>query len=108
MLISMGAHMVMKETLMHKDFIRGRGFVKFISPIREVIVKREWSLFWEHKPIGFSIVVQEFYANMLGKKEKTCYVIGEWISFDKEAINKTFNMKEMKDGSKFKSQITMG
>ena len=36
------------------------------------------------------------------KKEKTCYVREEWISFDKEAINKTFKLKEIKDGSKFK------
>ena len=39
---------------------------------------------------------------MMGKKEKRCYVRRKWISFDREAINKTFNLKEMKDRSKFK------
>ena len=94
--------MVMKETLMQKYFIGERGFVQLISPLREVINKRGWSLFSEHKLVGFIAVVREFYANMVGKKEKTCYVKGEWISFDREAINKTFNLKEMKEGSKFK------
>ena len=92
----------MKETLLQKDFIGERGFVKLISPIREVIEKIGWSLFCEHKPVGFAVVVREFYANMMGKKEKSCYVREKWISFDREAINKTFNLKELKDGSKFK------
>ena len=39
---------------------------------------------------------------MVGKKKKTVYVRGKWISFDREAINKTYNLKELKDGSKFK------
>ena len=39
---------------------------------------------------------------MVGNKEKTVYVRGEWISFDREDINKTFNLKDLKYGSKFK------
>ena len=39
---------------------------------------------------------------MVGKKEKIGYVRGKWISFDRGAINKTYNLKELKDGSKFK------
>ena len=42
---------------------------------------------------------------MMGKKEKSCYVRGKWISFDREATKKkkkTYNLKEMKDGFKFK------
>ena len=42
------------------------------------------------------------YENLVGKKEKTCYVRGKWISFDGGAINKTYNLKELKDGEKFK------
>ena len=56
-LISESAHVVMKETLMQKDFIGERGFMKLISSLREVIDKRGWSLFCEHKPVGFAIVV---------------------------------------------------
>ena len=87
---------------MQKDFVRERGFVKFISPFKEVIEKKGWSLLYEHKPAGFAALVREFYANMVGKQEKTVYVRGKWISFDREAINKTFNLKELKDGSKLK------
>ena len=67
-----------------------------------MIEKRGWSLFCEHKPTGFAAIVRQLYANMMGKKEKSCYVRGKWISFDREAINKTFNLKELKNGSKFK------
>ena len=58
--------------------------------------------FCEHKPAGFAALVREFYANLIGKKEKTCYVRGKWISFDGGAINKTYNLKDLNDGSKFK------
>ena len=67
-----------------------------------MIEKRGWNLFYEHKPIGFAVMVQEFYDNLVGKKEKTFYVRGKWISFDKGAINKTYNLKELKDGAKLK------
>ena len=56
----------------------------------------------EHKPDVFATLVREFYANMVGKKENMCYVQGKWISFVREEINKKFNLKKQKDGSKFK------
>ena len=86
----------------HKGFIGERGFNKLISPFREVIKKRGWNLLSVHKLTGFAVVVREFFANLVGKKEKMCYVRGKWISFDKEEINMTYNLKELKDGSKFK------
>ena len=103
--VSDKALVVMEQTMMQKDFIGERGFNKLISPFREVIEKRGWSLLCEHKPAGFAAVVREFYANMVGKKEKMCYVGGKWISFDMKEINKTFNMKETKNGSKFKKLL---
>ena len=42
---------------------------------------------------------------MMGKKERNCYVKGKWISFDQKEINKTYNMKNVKDGSKFKKLV---
>ena len=67
-----------------------------------MIKKRGWNFFCEHKPASFATLVREFYVNLVGKKEKTYYVRGKWISFDRGAINKTYNLKELKDGSKFK------
>ena len=58
-------------------------------------------MFCEHKLAGFATLVREFYANLLGKKKKTYYVRGKWISFNKGAINKTYNLKDIKDGAKF-------
>ena len=47
-------------------------------------------------------MVQEFYANLVGKKEKKFYVRGKWISLDRGAIDKTYNLKKLKNGSRFK------
>ena len=58
-----------------------------------------------HKAPGFVAVVKEFYANMVEVKGKTVYVKGEWISVSREKINETFNLKEQKDGSKFKKLV---
>ena len=50
-------------------------------------------------------VIKVFYANMVEVREKTVYVRGKWISFSREKINETFNLKEEKDGSKFKKLL---
>ena len=34
-----------------------------------------------------------------------CYVRGKLISFDRKEINKTFNLKETKNGSKFENLL---
>ena len=54
---------------------------------------------------GFFALVKEFYANMVGVRGKTMCVRGKWISFSKEKINETFNLKDQKDGSKFKKLL---
>ena len=48
------------------------------------------------------VEVIEFYASMVEKRERMYYLREKWISFEKKEINKTFNLKEQKDGSKFK------
>ena len=50
-------------------------------------------------------MVKEFYANMVGMKDKTIYVRNKWISYSKEEIDKTYNLDEMKNGSKFKKLV---
>ena len=42
---------------------------------------------------------------MVGMKNKTVYVRGKWISFKREDIDKTYNLNEMKNGSKFKKLV---
>ena len=66
----------MEQTLLKKDSIGERGSNKLISPCREVIEKRGWSLLCEHKPAGFAVVVREFFANLVGKKKKMFYIRG--------------------------------
>ena len=87
--------------MQYRDFISERGFNELISPFLEMIEKKGRHLFYEHKAPGFVDVIKEFYSNIVGLREKTCYVGGKWISFSKEKINETFNLKELKDGSKF-------
>ena len=50
-------------------------------------------------------MVKEFYANMVGMKDKTVYVRGRWISFSREQIDLTYNLQERKNGSKFKRLV---
>ena len=73
--------------MQHKDFISKRGLSKWISPFQEVIKSKRWHLFCEHKASRFVDVVNEFYANMVGMKDKTVYVKGKWISFNMELID---------------------
>ena len=63
--------------MMKKDFIGERGFKHLIPPFREVIEKRGWSLLCEHHSTGFSALETEFYSNLVGRKEKTCYIRGK-------------------------------
>ena len=63
------------------------------------------TFFCEHKTPGFVDVVKEFYANMMGMKDKTVYVRGKWISFNREQIDQTYNLQEKKNGSKFKKLV---
>ena len=91
--------------MQNKDFISERGFSKLISPFVERIEKKGWHLFCEHKALGFVDVVREFYSNMVGLREKTCFIKGQWISFNREKIDETFNLNERKYGSKFKRLV---
>ena len=67
-----------------------------------MIETRGWNLPCEHKVARYAALVREFYSNMVGRKEKICYVKGKWISFDREEIKKVLKLNELKDGSKFK------
>ena len=49
--------------------------------------------------------MEEFYANMVGMKDKIVYVRGKWISFSRERIYQTYNLHERKNGSKFKKLL---
>ena len=99
------AYIAWRDKLQHKDFLRERGFRKWISPFQELIESKGWHLLCKHKAPRFVDVVKEFYANMVGNKDKAVYVRGRWISFSKEQINQTFNLKEKNDGSKFKRLV---
>ena len=99
------AYFALRDKLQHRDFIRKRGFSRLISPFQEIVEMRGWHLFCEHKAPRFVDVVKEFYSNRVGMKEKTVYVRGKWISFNREKIDQTFNLNERKNGSNFKKLI---
>ena len=62
--------------LSDKIFISERDFGKLISPFLEVIEKRGWEFFCEHKAPGFAALAREFYVNMVDVKEDSVYVRG--------------------------------
>ena len=61
-----------------------------------------WSLFCKHKPLGFVVVVSEFYSNMIDMREDSVYVRGVWVPMGHERINEVLQIKDPKNGSKFK------
>ena len=42
---------------------------------------------------------------MVGMKDKTVYIRGKWIFFNREHINQTYNLNKRKNGSKFKKLV---
>ena len=50
-------------------------------------------------------MVKEFYANMVGMKDKVVYIRWEWIPFEREQIDQTYNLHERKNESKFKRLV---
>ena len=70
-----------------------------------MLEKRGWQILGDHKAPGFVALVKEFYVNMVGVKGKKVCVRGKWISFSRETIKETFNLKVRKDGSKFKKLL---
>ena len=99
------ASITWRDKLQHRDFIGEGGFNKWVSPFQVLVESKGWHLFYEHKALGFVDVVKEFYANMVGMKDKTVYVRGRWISFSREQINHTYNLQKRKNGSKFKRLV---
>ena len=99
------AYVAWKDKLQYRDFIGERGFNNWISPFTEIIEGKGWQLFCEHKSPRFVDVVKDFYANMVGMKDKAMYVRGKWISFNRKKIDQTYNLQEKKNGSKFKRLV---
>ena len=78
-------------------------FNKLISPFIEMLKKRGWQLFSEHKASSFAALVKEFYGYMVGVKGKKVCVRGKLIYFCRELINEMFNLKCKKIGQNSRS-----
>ena len=100
--ISQEAKELWNKVMFDKDFVCERGFGKVISPFSEVITKRGWEFFCEHKALGFLALPREFYANMVGMKDDSVFVRGVWVPFDDRSINEVFKLRDYKHGSKYK------
>ena len=99
------AYISWRDKLQHRDLIGERGFNKWVSPFQELVESKGWHLFCKHKDPGFVDVVKEFYANMVGMKDKVVYVREKWLPFKREQIDQTYNLQERKNGSKFKTLL---
>ena len=83
-----------RDKLQHRDSIGERGFNKWVSPFQDLVESKGWHLFNEHKAPRFVDMVKEFYANMVGIKDKIVYVRGRWLSFNRELIDHTYNLQK--------------
>ena len=103
--VSKEAQELWNKVMFDKEFVCERGFGKLISPFLEVIEKRGWGFFCEHKAPGFSALSRELYANMLGMKDDSVYVRGVWVPFEDRRINELYKLRDFKHGSKYKKLI---
>ena len=103
--ISEKAAALMEGSLKDRGFITERGFKKVISHFYEMLEKRRWQLLGEHREPGYASLVKEFFANMVEKDYKKIYVRGLWVESSREEIDRLFNLRVKKDGSKFKKQL---
>ena len=103
--ISEKAGALMEGSLKDRGFIAERGLKKVISPFAEMLEKRGWQSLGEHNEPSYASLVKEFFVNMVEKEGKRVYVRGQWVEFSREEINKLFNLRVQKDGSKFKKQL---
>ena len=95
----------MEKSLKNGGFIVERRFKNLISPFTEMLEKGEWQALVEHKELGCTALVKEFFANMVEDEGKKVYVKGHWINFSREKINRVFNLKVQKDGLNFKKLL---
>ena len=104
--VSAEARNLWNRQLAERGFIGERGFRKPISPFVELIEKRGWEFFYEHKAPGFYALARELYANMVEMKDDDkVFVRGVWVSFRHTRINEIFKLKDLKHGSKFKKMV---
>ena len=62
-------------------------------------------MFCTHKPLGFAVVVREFYTDMVEMKEDSMYVKGVWVPMGHKRFNEMLQIKDPKNGSKYKKLL---
>ena len=89
----------------NKGFVAEIRFKNPITPFKEMIEKRGWETLCAHRRSGYTVVVREFYSNLVGRKDNTVYVRGVWVPYGAQAINQVYGMAGHKHGSKFKKLL---
>ena len=74
--VSDKAVVLMEKSLKERGFIAERGFKKLVSPLVEMLEKREWKELGEHKEPRCTAMEKEFFANMVVDEGKKVYVRG--------------------------------
>ena len=67
-----------------------------------MLEKSGWQSLGEHREPSCASLVKEFFVNMVEKEGKKVYVRGHWVEFNREEINRLYNLRVQKDGAKFK------
>ena len=103
--ISQEAKELLNKVMSNNEFVCERGFGKLVPPFSEVMKKRGWEFFCEHKAPAFVALTRELYENMVGMKDDFVYVRGVWVPFDDRRINEVFKLRDFKHGSKYKKLL---
>ena len=84
-----------KKNLAKKGDVEERGFKQLLSPFKEEVERRGWETVSQHMEPGRRALVKEFYANLGGRKDLTCYVRGRWIPFGERVIYQILGLKQV-------------
>ena len=103
--VSEEAYSNWKKHYANKGFVAERRFRNPITPFKEMIEQRGWKALCAHQKSGYTVVVKDFYSNLLGRKDNTVFVRGVWVPYGAKAINEAYGMAGHKHGSKFKKLL---
>ena len=72
-----------------------RDFKQLVSPFKEEVEQRGWKTVSQHMEPGNRVLFKEFYANLGGRKDMTCYVRGRWIPFRESVISQILGLRQV-------------
>ena len=83
----------------NRSFIKEKGFHHPEDLFRKTIANKGWRALCQPPKPAATMIVQEFYANLVANINKWVRVRGIWVDFGVKSINKFYNLEPMDNGA---------